>query len=1377
MTISYFNTDAGYPEDDCGYSLSTIKSYEGYISANTAVRMNHTLAENGVEVASVSRQVRTGEGEYQTIAKGEYVYDLQGNETKETCYPDYETDGETTYVETVSEYNALGQLLCKNVEEYSEKNPEQNRNYTEESYTYDSFGNELTYTDVDGVVIKTTYDEETGEEKTVTEADGTAYASSGEEYPSEDGRKNMSMDNYGCFRVEIFDALGNTIREKDEKEGTWTEFVYDYGEDTDDGNRDENVSSTGELTEERVYDFAPQGQVMEKEEDGTITVNYGIGGKGKELLSGSRYAYDGYGSEIASAEFSGGGMDAEHCSSWILQKQTQTVKEGNIVDTSSTKVLDPATYEQVVYGDDYYTRFDDCVLSETITETVTDESGDLVSESTIVLCGGDKEETITTYEKDIFGTDISEYTIRRRYHNGKCQQTREIKFAYEYDDMGNITSETKQCRQGKTGEWETQTTRSVYDRQGNLIEYFTPQGIKEGYSTKYAYDLSGNLIREWKPVAKEDGDISYQLLTSEYDDAGNLTATEEQITGRTSSRTEYTYNELGSLTCIKNCLEDGTAQYTQYAYDVEGNKIRQFTGLTEPLHISLEEGKGEDAYSYEGLEYHVEVSGGNSKDICSETRYTYDGKNRLVAMTDPEGCTEKYSYDVYGNQTETVDRNGNTTICTYDCQGRVLSETATDKETGKSVSHTYSYDSYGHLVKKDDVVYTYDNLTGQVKTESNEAAGKKIKKEYTYDNGYNCTSFDVSVGGKTKLSLAYTYDGFSRLLAVDLQECKESGSGVTGNVARVASYTYDEDGSLATSEAGESGLLTTYAYDYAGNLTSMDNLDAQGEELSTYTASYHLNGQKVSEKEMLKMDTGKWEKRASAYSYDRLGRLLVQRCTGEEAVTYTYDAGNNRKMAVQGNHTTAYTYDKNNVLLRTDTLNTDTSEDTVTYYRYDKNGNQLATVNLRPTEEKGEVFDLDVSLGSNRLNDNVVNHYDASNQLVETLTGNKKVQYQYDADGVRTKKTVNGRETFYVWDGDQIVLELDEDGEVKKRYIRGTSLIFADKGQGTDKTYYVTNPHGDVVQLLDEEGTVIQDYKYDAFGNELHPEKKDDNPYRYSGEYYDRETNAIYLRARYYDPGLGRFLTRDTYTGEEDAPLSLHLYTYCENDGVNHVDPTGHWKKKTHEKITKEVLKRVKKYKNRYTRKYILQGCSYPDKAKNLVKNASKGKKVNIEVLGMVIAGGSGDNVDNKVTGMWHGRDYSELVTLKKRAKKKIKNPNKNKDKRAILLGCVFHAIQDKYAHSYCGELRQYLDDVRTGNHSYTEKSPEYIYHKDRSEFVNGKLVLKEIDKDEHEDYKDNENKDFNKETEEWETCSFDTNGRIQTAIDKGVIYLKRVME
>ena len=77
--------------------------------------------------------------------------------------------------------------------------------------------------------------------------------------------------------------------------------------------------------------------------------------------------------------------------------------------------------------------------------------------------------------------------------------------------------------------------------------------------------------------------------------------------------------------------------------------------------------------------------------------------------------------------------------------------------------------------------------------------------------------------------------------------------------------------------------------------------------------------------------------------------------------------------------------------------------------------------------------------------------------------------------------------------------------------------------------------------------------------NETHPNYSDPNPFRYCGEYFDKETGTIYLRSRYYDPTIGRFISEDSYSGEANDPLSLNLYTYVGNDPVNLFDPTGHW--------------------------------------------------------------------------------------------------------------------------------------------------------------------------------------------------------------------------
>jgi len=105
-----------------------------------------------------------------------------------------------------------------------------------------------------------------------------------------------------------------------------------------------------------------------------------------------------------------------------------------------------------------------------------------------------------------------------------------------------------------------------------------------------------------------------------------------------------------------------------------------------------------------------------------------------------------------------------------------------------------------------------------------------------------------------------------------------------------------------------------------------------------------------------------------------------------------------------------------------------------------------------------------------------------------------------------------------------------------------------------------------VAQLSDEAGSIIKWYDYDAFGVEKNPDHLDINVFRYCCEYFDRETGTIYLRARYYDPVIGRFTTQDTLwsqkvklpNGQEiDDPLSLNLYTYCANNPILYIDSDG----------------------------------------------------------------------------------------------------------------------------------------------------------------------------------------------------------------------------
>ena len=151
------------------------------------------------------------------------------------------------------------------------------------------------------------------------------------------------------------------------------------------------------------------------------------------------------------------------------------------------------------------------------------------------------------------------------------------------------------------------------------------------------------------------------------------------------------------------------------------------------------------------------------------------------------------------------------------------------------------------------------------------------------------------------------------------------------------------------------------------------------------------------------------------------------------------------------------------------------------------------------------------------------------------------------------RHSVQGR--VHIWDSGNIIADI---GTETVYYIRVLTLIYAKKGE--TKTYYRFNGHGDVIALANSSGAIIKRYKYDSFGVEENPGIFDTNVFRYCGEYYDIETKTIYLRARYYDAETGRFTQQDGWSyAVPGFLLSLNLYTYCWNNPVNNIDPSGHW--------------------------------------------------------------------------------------------------------------------------------------------------------------------------------------------------------------------------
>ena len=327
---------------------------------------------------------------------------------------------------------------------------------------------------------------------------------------------------------------------------------------------------------------------------------------------------------------------------------------------------------------------------------------------------------------------------------------------------------------------------------------------------------------------------------------------------------------------------------------------------------------------------------------------------------------------------------------------------------------------------------------------------------------------------------------------------------------KLAAYEYNADGTVRRETHGP--VRREFRYDADRNLTGL--LVRSGESLLSQTSyTYDGNGNRT-----LKRQGGG----DTLYHYDRLNRLQKV-----DYPTYTeelfYDRAGNRTRRVAGGEEELYQYDPRNRLMAL------TRGGVTTRFRYDNAGNLLQDDNARYS-------------------------YDAFNRTtrVETFDGNVQVN-RYDAEGLRYEMEENGRLVRFIFNQNREVIS-EEDGDGIARLIRGTELV-ARSGCDAARTYYhyVSDEMGSTTHIVDEAGQVCNRYEYDAWGNITFEEETVPNRFTYYGQQLDPFTRQYYLRARFYNPVIGRFTQEDTYRGD-----GLNLYAYCANNPVFYVDPSGH---------------------------------------------------------------------------------------------------------------------------------------------------------------------------------------------------------------------------
>jgi RHS repeat-associated protein len=629
--------------------------------------------------------------------------------------------------------------------------------------------------------------------------------------------------------------------------------------------------------------------------------------------------------------------------------------------------------------------------------------------------------------------------------------------------------------------------------------------------TRWSYDSRGRVLTTTDPE-------SHQFSTS-YFATGFQNTQSSTAAGVT---TTFGYDSYGRLQTATDPLN--------HVYTTNYDALNRATSVTAPYSTTISTNYNDPA----GTKLVTDPLSQHYTTVSNTAGW-------VVAQIDPNNRADSLFYDKHGNVVRVKDRNADSVTYTYDLLDRVLTRTANGLVT------TYSYDpawpslwtAVGNAESQDTVFTDADGRVVRTVSARN-GSGYEVATGYRNDGMQG----SLMIQRRDEPSQAMVWGPFTLTFDYDTLLRVKSLPDFAGKMTSVT-YNRDDLPSVITLPTGSNAaqhLQATYSYGLTHALSQVSfnqNLDPFVGRTYIRNALDQIDSR----------FSGAWGDRYYRdFGYDDLGRL-----TSYNDHHYWIEEVWVCPDPYQEDCPDGY-WDE---IPHDDPIRNDS-------YSYDAVGNRTDRAHVYATGNRATSFDgwamtydhvgnmLSKSKGSTAY----TYKWDALGQLDTVIANGVTTTYGYDGFGRRIRKTVNGVTTRYIYDGDNIVAELDASGNLVREYsyYAGVDQPHAMRQQSNGAVYYYTTQEaGHVATLVNSSNSVVNTYQFDAFGIPISISETVQQPFRFAGREFDAETGLSYMRARYYDPQLGRFISEDPI----GVAGGINQYTYSGNDPVNARDPYG----------------------------------------------------------------------------------------------------------------------------------------------------------------------------------------------------------------------------